>query len=368
MLPIFTYPSIAYKIGPFPRGRAANSSPLMRVGPYQLKNNLIVAPMAGVTDRPFRQLCKQMGAGMAVSEMVASNSLLWGSEKTLRRGNHDGEVEPKVIQIAGADPAMLAEAAQYNVDKGAHIIDINMGCPAKKVCNVMAGSALLRDEALVSRILEAVVNAVDVPVTLKFRTGWDKENRNALAIARIAEQSGIQSIAIHGRTRACGYSGDAEYDTILAVKRSVKIPVVANGDITTPEKAKHVLAYTGADAVMIGRAAQGRPRIFREIEHFLTSGTHLPPPEVMEIHRVLTAHLDDLYGFYGMERGVKVARKHISWYTKGLVGSASFRARMNQLQTVQEQVVAVDGFFRDLAEEDHRLRYEAPEFAEELAA
>ena len=340
----------------------------MRVGPYHLKNNLIVAPMAGVTDRPFRQLCKTMGAGMAVSEMVASNSLLWGSEKTLRRGNHEGEVEPKVIQIAGADPAMLAEAAQYNVDKGAHIIDINMGCPAKKVCNVMAGSALLKDELLVSRILEAVVGAVDVPVMLKFRTGWDKENRNALNIARIAEQSGIQSIAIHGRTRACGYTGDAEYDTIRAVKQSVGIPVVANGDITTPEKAKHVLEYTGADAVMIGRAAQGRPWIFREIDHYLKTGTYLPAPEVTEIHRVLTVHLDDLYRFYGEGRGVKVARKHISWYTKGLVGSAVFRARMNQLQTAAEQVQAVHEFFRQQAAEHERLRYEATEAFEEMAA
>ena len=339
----------------------------MRVGPYHLKNNLIVAPMAGVTDRPFRQLCKQMGAGMAVSEMVASNSLLWGSEKTLRRGNHEGEVEPKVIQIAGADPAMLAEAAQYNVDKGAQIIDINMGCPAKKVCNVMAGSALLKDERLVSRILEAVVGAVDVPVMLKFRTGWDKENRNALSIARIAEQSGIQSIAIHGRTRACAYTGDAEYETIRAVKQSVRIPVVANGDITTPEKARHVLEYTGADAVMIGRAAQGRPWIFREIEHYLKIGRHLPAPEVTEIHRVLTAHLDDLYHFYGKERGVKVARKHISWYTRGLVGSASFRSRMNQLQTVEEQVEAVHEFFHQQAAEHARLCYEDAELFEAAA-
>ena len=339
----------------------------MHVGPYQLKNNLIVAPMAGVTDRPFRQLCKQMGAGMAVSEMVASNSLLWGSEKTLRRGNHDGEVEPKVIQIAGADPTLLAEAAQYNVNKGAQIIDINMGCPAKKVCNVMAGSALLQNEPLVAQILQAVVGAVDVPVTLKFRTGWDKQNRNALAIARIAEDSGIQSIAIHGRTRACGYSGDAEYDTIRAVKQSVRIPVVANGDITTPEKAKHVLDYTGADAIMIGRAAQGRPWIFREIEHYLNTGTHLPAPEVAEIHRVLIGHLHDLYAFYGEETGVKVARKHISWYTKGLVGSAAFRRHMNQLQASHEQMRAVDDFFQRLATEDTRLRYEEPELEETAA-
>ena len=300
----------------------------MRIGPIQLRNNLIVAPMAGVTDRPFRSLCKRMGAGMAVSEMVASNSLLWGSEKTIRRGNHEGEVEPKVIQIAGSDPAMMAEAAQYNVDSGAQIIDINMGCPAKKICNVAAGSALLKDEPLVAAIVDAVVRAVKVPVTLKIRTGWSKETRNALRIARIAEDHGIQSLAMHGRTRACMYTGDAEYDTIRAVKQAVRIPVVANGDIDTPEKAKHVLAYTGADAIMIGRAAQGRPWIFREIEHFLETGTHLPPPEVSEIRDVLVEHLNDLYGFYGIERGVRVARKHISWYTKGLAGSAAFKTSL----------------------------------------
>ena len=322
--------------------------------------------MAGVTDRPFRQLCKRMGAGMAVSEMVASNSLLWGSEKTLRRGNHEGEVEPKVIQIAGADPAMLAEAARYNVDKGAQIIDINMGCPAKKVCNVMAGSALLKDETLVARILEAVVTAVNVPVTLKFRTGWDKEHRNALAIARIAEASGIQSLAIHGRTRACGYSGAAEYETIRAVKAAVGLPVIANGDITTPEKARDVLATTGADAVMIGRAAQGRPWIFREIQHYLETGTYLPSPEVTEIHQVLRAHLADLYAFYGELTGVRIARKHISWYTKGLAGSCAFRHRMNQLATTREQLAAIEAFFAAQAQRDTRLIYS--DEGEELAA
>ncbi|MGA0033777.1 MAG: tRNA dihydrouridine synthase DusB, partial [Burkholderiales bacterium] len=260
--------------------------------------------MAGVTDRPFRQLCKKMGAGMAVSEMVASNSLLWGSEKTRRRANHEGEVDPISVQIAGADPQMLADAARYNVDQGAQIIDINMGCPAKKVCNVMAGSALLKDEPLVARILEAVVGAVEVPVTLKIRTGWDRDHRNACRVARIAESSGIQALAIHGRTRACGYSGEAEYDTIAAVKAGIGIPVIANGDITTPERVKQVLEYTGADAVMIGRAAQGRPWMFREITHFLETGRHLPPPEVGEIHRVLVAHLYDLYGFYGEHTGV----------------------------------------------------------------
>jgi tRNA-dihydrouridine synthase B len=329
----------------------------VKIGPISLRNNLVVAPMAGVTDRPFRQLCKKMGAGMAVSEMVASNSLLWGSEKTIRRGNHEGEVEPKVIQIAGSDPAMMAEAAKYNVDKGAQIIDINMGCPAKKICNVAAGSALLRDEALVARIVEAVVAAVSVPVTLKFRTGWSKENRNALAIARIAEQGGIAALALHGRTRACMYTGEAEYDTIRAVKAAVGIPVMANGDIDTPEKAKHVLAYTGADAVMIGRAAQGRPWIFREIAHYLETGEKLAPPEVAEIRDVLIGHLDDLYGFYGVERGSRVARKHIAWYTRGLKNSALFRARMNQLQSAQEQVAAVGLFFASLAERSERLEY-----------
>jgi tRNA-dihydrouridine synthase B len=335
----------------------------MRIGPYQLRNNLIVAPMAGVTDRPFRQLCKTMGAGMAVSEMVASNSLLWGSEKTKRRANHDGEVDPISVQIAGAVPEMLAEAAKYNVDEGAQIIDINMGCPAKKVCNVLAGSALLKDEPLVARILEAVVRAVAVPVTLKIRTGWDRTNRNALTIARIAERSGVQALAIHGRTRACGFSGEAEYDTIAEVKSAIGIPVIANGDIDTPQRVKEVLQRTRADAVMIGRAAQGRPWMFREISHYLATGKELPLPEVDEIHRVLVAHLHDLYAFYGEHTGVRVARKHISWYTKGLAGSAAFRHAMNQLQTCAEQLAAVDEFFFELAGRGRRLQY-----TEELAA
>jgi len=335
----------------------------LKIGNITLRNNLVVAPMAGVTDRPFRSLCKKMGAGMAVSEMVASNSLLWGSEKTIRRGNHEGEVEPKVVQIAGADPGMMAEAARYNVDKGAHIIDINMGCPAKKICNVYAGSALLKDEPLVARIVDAVVKAVDVPVTLKIRTGWDKQNRNALKVARIAQDHGIQSLAMHGRTRACMYTGDAEYDTIRAVKESVSIPVVANGDITTPEKAKFVLEYTGADAVMIGRAAQGRPWIFREIAHFLETGEHLPPPDVVEIRTVLVEHLHELYAFYGKERGSRVARKHIGWYTKGLKNSAVFRARMNTLESAELQLVAVARFFDELTERSARLEYDEQEVA-----
>ncbi len=335
----------------------------MKIGPIQLRNRLIVAPMAGVTDRPFRILCKKLGAGMAVSEMVASNSLLWGSEKTIRRGNHEGEVEPKVVQIAGADPEMMAEAAKYNADNGADIIDINMGCPAKKICNVYAGSALLQNEPLVARIVDAVVRAVDIPVTLKIRTGWNTENRNALTVARIAQDHGIQSLAMHGRTRACMYHGNAEYDTIRAVKQSVSIPVVANGDIDTPEKARFVLEYTGADAIMIGRAAQGRPWIFREIDHYLLTGTKLPPPSVAEIREVLVGHLHDLYAFYGYERGTRVARKHISWYTKGLKNSAVFRARMNTLETAEFQLAAVAGFFDELHAHSARLEYEPAEVA-----
>jgi tRNA-dihydrouridine synthase B len=329
----------------------------MKIGRHVLKNNLVVAPMAGVTDRPFRQLCKKFGAGLAVSEMVASNSLLWGSEKTRRRANHDGEVDPISVQIAGADPQMMADAARYNVDQGAQIIDINMGCPAKKVCNVMAGSALLRDEPLVAQILRAVIAAVDVPVTLKIRTGWDRSNRNAVSVARIAEDCGVQALAMHGRTRACAYTGHAEYDTIAEVKTRIGIPLLANGDINTPRDAKHVLDYTGADGVMIGRAAQGRPWIFREIGHYLETGELLPPPLVSEIHDVLIAHMRDLYSFYGPQTGVKVARKHISWYTRGLAGSAGFRHAMNQLQNADEQLSAVDAFFRGLADAAPRLQY-----------
>jgi tRNA-dihydrouridine synthase B len=329
----------------------------MQIGRYILKNNLIVAPMAGVTDRPFRMLCKRMGAGMAVSEMVASNSLLYGSEKTKRRANHEGEVDPISVQIVGADPKMLAQAARYNVDSGAQIIDINMGCPAKKICNVMAGSALMQNETLVKEILEAVVGAVNVPVTLKIRTGWDKTNRNAVNIAKIAEASGIQALAIHGRTRACGYTGDAEYNTIAHVKSEIKIPVIANGDITTPEKAKYVLDHTGVDAVMIGRAAQGRPWMFREIEHYLKTGEHLAAPSVAEIQQVLIGHVHELYSFYGEHTGLRVARKHISWYTKGLTGSANFRHHMNQLETIEAQLQAVNDFFEGQLQAGERLQY-----------
>ncbi len=335
----------------------------MHIGPHALKNNLIVAPMAGVTDRPFRQLCKALGAGMAVSEMISANSQLWKTAKSQRRSDHQGEVEPISVQIAGADPQMMAEAARHNVQRGAQIIDINMGCPAKKVCNVAAGSALLRDETLVGRILDAVVAAVDVPVTLKIRTGWDAHNRNALRVARIAESSGIQALSVHGRTRACGFAGDAEYDTVAEVKSQIGIPVIANGDIDSPEKAREVLFRTGADAIMIGRAAQGRPWIFREVQHYLASGEHLPAPEVGEIHGVLVQHLRALYALYGEESGVRVARKHIGWYTSELAGGSIFRQAMNRLETAHRQLAAVDEFFTGLAALGERLTY-----TEELAA
>ena len=320
----------------------------MQIGNIPLGNNLIVAPMAGVTDRPFRQLCKRLGAGMAVSEMVASDSRLWATEKSLRRGDHAGETEPVVVQIAGAAPEMMAEAARYNVDKGAHIIDINMGCPAKKVCKVDAGSALMKDERLVARILEAVVNAVPVPVTLKIRTGWDREHKNALTIARIAEQSGIRSLAVHGRTRSDQYEGAAEYDTIRAVKQSVTIPVVANGDIDSPQKAAAVLAYTGCDAVMIGRAAQGRPWIFREISHYLQTGGFLAAPAYGEIHAIASRHLMELHAFYGEFKGVRIARKHIGWYLAGLSGGVEFRHVMNAIEESGRQIAALDLFFARL--------------------
>ncbi len=320
----------------------------MQIGPYTLSNNLILAPMAGVTDRPFRQLCKNLGAGMAISEMVSSNSLLWGSEKTKRRANHDGEIEPKSVQIAGADPQMMAEAAKHNADQGAQIIDINMGCPAKKICNVMAGSALLQNEKLVDEIVSAVVKAVDIPVTLKIRTGWDKENRNAVRIAQIAEQAGVQALAMHGRTRSCQYRGDAEYDTIAEVKQNIHIPLIANGDITTPEKAKFVLEYTDADALMIGRAAQGRPWIFREILHYLATGEHLAEPKPGEIRDILIGHLNNLYDFYGEFTGVRVARKHISWYSKGQRHGAAFRDAVNRVETIEQQLEMTNKFFNNL--------------------
>lgn len=330
----------------------------MQLGPYQLRNNVFVAPMAGVTDRPFRQLCKELGAGYAVSEMAASNPRVWASEKSTRRINHEGEMEPKAVQIAGADPAMLAEAARFNVGRGAQIIDINMGCPVKKVCNNWCGSALLQDEKLVATILATVVAAVDVPVTLKFRTGWDRQNKNALTIARIAEQSGIAMLTLHGRTRADGYSGQAEYDTIAAVKAAVSIPVVANGDIDTPHKAKYVLEQTDADAIMIGRAAQGRPWIFREIDHFLRTGTLLPAPMIDEVRSLMAQHLRAHYAFYGDYLGVRTARKHIGWYVQDLIGGELFRQQMNRLEDCAEQLAAVDHFFESQHELGERLQYD----------
>ena len=317
----------------------------MRIGHYELKNNLFLAPMAGVTDRPFRSLCRKLGAGMAASEMVSSNSLLWGSKKTLRRADHAGEEDPRAVQIVGSDPAMMAQAARYNVDNGAQIIDINMGCPAKKICNVYAGSALMQNEKLVVEILEAVVKSVDVPVTLKIRTGWDRANKNGPTITRIAEDCGIQALAVHGRTRADAFQGEAEYDTIAAIKASVKIPVIANGDITTPEKAVQVLRATAADGLMIGRAAQGNPWIFREISHFLATGEKLAPPPVAEVRDTLLDHLETLYAFYGEYSGVRMARKHISWYSKGLRDGAAFRHRVNQVESREAQVAMVREFF-----------------------
>lgn len=313
--------------------------------------------MAGVTDRPFRQLCKELGAGYAVSEMAASNPRLWQSDKSTRRTNHDGEMEPKAVQIAGADPIMLAECARHNVARGAQIIDINMGCPVKKVCNNWCGSALLQDEQLVREILQAVVASVDVPVTLKFRTGWDRANKNALTIARMAEDSGIAMLTLHGRTRADGYSGEAEYETIAAVKSAVAIPVVANGDIDTPEKARYVLDVTGADAVMVGRAAQGRPWIFREIAHYLQTGTHLPAPTVAEARLVMAEHLQAHYAFYGEYLGVRTARKHIGWYVRELPGGEEFRRRMNLLDQCPEQLAALDAFFEQQLGYGERLQY-----------
>ncbi|WP_341920232.1 tRNA dihydrouridine synthase DusB [Polaromonas sp. YR568] len=323
----------------------------MNIGPYVLANNLFAAPMAGVTDRPFRRLCKAGGAGYAVSEMVTSRRDLWDTLKTSRRANHDGEVAPIAVQIAGTDAQMMAEAAAYNIDRGAQIIDINMGCPAKKVCNKWAGSALMQDEPLALAIVQAVVAACaprGVPVTLKMRTGWAESHKNAVVLARVFEDAGVQMLTVHGRTREQGYRGQAEYDTIAAVKAAVVIPVVANGDIDTPEKARDVLACTGADAVMVGRAAQGRPWIFREIAHFLATGTHLAPPLVAEVKRLLLDHLLDHYALYGDFSGVRSARKHIGWYVRTLPGGEAFRSRMNLLEDSQEQWQAVADFFDGL--------------------
>lgn len=320
----------------------------MQIGTHKIHNKLILAPMAGVTDRPFRQLCRDLGAGMAVSEMVGSTSLIRGSAKTLRRANHEGESAPRSVQIVGFDPKMMAEAARINQDMGAEIIDINMGCPAKKVCNMLSGSALLRDEKLVQDILVATVNAVQIPVTLKIRTGWSPEQRNGVTIAQIAQDCGVQALSVHGRTRNCFFKGDAEYATIAQIKNSVQIPVVANGDITSPEKAKFVLEQTGADAIMIGRAAQGRPWIFREIDHYLQYGDFLPEPSIAEIQKILSEHVENLYAFYDEYIGVHIARKHVSWYTKGQRHGGKFRELFNQLTTANEQRTAIREFFAQL--------------------
>jgi tRNA-dihydrouridine synthase B len=327
----------------------------MQIGPYKLENKYILAPMAGVTDRPFRQLCREQGAGLAVSEMVGSISLLRGSEKTLRRANHDGESAPISVQIVGADPELMGEAAKINQGLGAQIIDINMGCPAKKVCNMASGSALLRDEAKVARILESVVGAVDIPVTLKIRTGWDKESKNAITIAKLAESLGIQALAIHGRTRSCFFKGEAEYDTIKAVKEEINIPVIANGDIDSAHKAAYVLEKTGADSVMIGRAAQGKPWIFKQLNHYDKTKEILDDPEPEEVRRMLLKHLDNLYGFYGEYTGVRMARKHVSWYTKGQHSGAKFRHEFNRIETCQEQLKSINSFFDELKYNKERV-------------
>ncbi|WP_084282930.1 tRNA dihydrouridine synthase DusB [Polynucleobacter kasalickyi] len=334
----------------------------MQIGPHTLSNRLFVAPMAGVTDRPFRQLCKRLGAGYAVSEMIASNAMLWNSEKTLRRANHQGEVNPIAVQIAGADPEMMGRAAILNVERGAQIIDINMGCPAKKVCNVASGSALLQNEPLVEKILQAVVHAVgypngNIPVTLKIRTGWDREHKNAIRIAKIAQDCGISMLTIHGRTKADLYHGEAEYETIAAVKAEINIPVVANGDINSPEKAKHVLEYTKADAIMVGRAAQGRPWIFREIDYFLSTGKYLSAPTIAEISQIMEEHLLEHYEFYGEYVGLRTARKHIGWYCKGLRNSHDFRHHMNTIESCSEQLTAVKNYFLELAQYSTHIEY-----------
>ena len=340
----------------------------MHIGPFAVANPYFVAPMAGVTDRPFRQLCKRLGAGYAVSEMVTSRKDLWNSLKTSRRANHAGEPGPIAVQIAGTEAQMMAEAALYNIDRGAQIIDINMGCPAKKVCNKWAGSALMQDEALAIGIVEAVVQACaprNVPVTLKMRTGWCQAEKNAVVLARAAESAGVAMVTVHGRTREQGYRGQAEYDTIAAVKAALRIPVVANGDISSPEKARDVLAATGADAIMIGRAAQGHPWIFREIAHFLATGTHLAPPLVSEVQRLLVEHLHDHYSLYGEFIGVRSARKHIGWYLQDLPGGEEFRQRMNMLEDSVSQVAAVQDYLEHLNEKMDRIpaRNAAPDAA-----
>ncbi len=320
------------------------SAPL-QIGSHAIAPAVVLAPMAGVTDKPFRQLCKRLGAGLAMSEMTTSNPALWNTRKSLRRMDHSGEPDPVGVQIAGTVPQVMAEAARHNVAHGAQIIDINMGCPAKKVCNAWAGSALMREEALVARILTAVVEAVDVPVTLKMRTGWDADHRNAPTIARIAVDCGIQALAVHGRSREQHYKGVAEYDTIAAIKSQVSIPVIANGDIDSPQRAAFVLRHTGADAVMIGRAAQGRPWIFREIAHYLATGELLPAPALQEVRDVLLGHLRSLHGFYGETAGVRIARKHLGWYARDRPENASFRAVVNRAETADAQLALTCDYF-----------------------
>jgi tRNA-dihydrouridine synthase B len=317
----------------------------MQIGPYLIDPPVILAPMAGVTDKPFRRLCKRMNAGLAVSEMTTADPRLWKTEKSLRRMDHDGEPEPISVQIAGYDPQMLADAARFNVERGAQIIDINMGCPAKKVCNVAAGSALLRDDALVGRILDAVVRAVDVPVTLKIRTGYSRAQRNAVAIARIAESAGVAALAVHGRTREDHFEGEAEYDTIAAVKAAVRIPVIANGDIAAPEKAREIFRRTGCDAIMMGRAAQGRPWVFREIAHFLATGERLPEPAVEFVGETLIGHLEALHDFYGADRGVRVSRKHLGWYSRAHPSSREFWKSVNAIESAAEQLRVTHVYF-----------------------
>ncbi len=322
----------------------------MRIGNYSIANKLIAAPMAGVTDRPFRQLCRKLGAGLAISEMVASDWRLRDTAQSRRRRDHRGESEPRSVQIVGADPVQMADAARLDVDHGAQIIDINMGCPAKKVCNSHAGSALLGDESLVARILAAVTAAVDVPVTLKIRTGVTPEKNNGVAIARIAAEQGIAAIAVHGRTRACAFQGQAEYDTLAAIKAEVNIPVIANGDVTTPQDAHRVLSYSGADGLMIGRAAQGNPWIFREVDHFLRTGELLAPADIEEVGATLREHLLALYEFYGLHLGVRIARKHLSWYCKGRPGAAAFWHGVNRVECADTQLRLVREYFDGLDE------------------
>ena len=321
---------------------------MFSIGPYSIDSQVVLAPMAGVTDQPFRHLCRQQGAGLTPSEMITADTSLWNSRKSRQRLNHSGEPEPRIIQIAGGDPEMLAEAARLNAETGAQIIDINMGCPAKKVCSKAAGSALLRDEGLVREILDAVVAAVDIPVTLKIRTGWDSHNRNGIRIARIAEQSGIAALAVHGRTRACGFRGEAEYTTIADIRQAISIPLIANGDIDSPEKAQQVLLSTGADAVMIGRAAQGQPWIFSQINHFLNTGEHLDPPGSELIEALMKSHIQAVHAFYGDYLGVRISRKHVGWYLSALQGSdtpKTFKEQFNTLEHPHQQLSTISDFF-----------------------